>query len=472
MLSRLKNSTLFQTCPKWELLLWAFVFCLVFLFTSHPDIWETANHSYLLWESILNGEFFHYYDYVAARPLPIYYTNLAHYNIIVYLVFALWQLPLFLINQLFSLAVYEPFLWLWTKLLCVLFFVGCAFMVKQICLALGFAPKKALAVALFFLFNPIAFFSPVVMGQYDSLCLFFMLWALLFYLRGDMKRFSLLIGIAAVFKFFAFLPFIPLLLLHEKRFLPLLKYAVLSLWLYVPSSLLFLGRTGNAGTFTQLMFERMLSLTVPTGFAPVSLFLLCYALICFGCFLYTKPQQRTYLAVYVPLVVFGLLFLCIYWHPQWLLLLMPFLIITTFLQKNIRLFLYLDFILCFGFFLTCFFQFPQQMGAHLFVGGLYSFVSGQNIALHAEMWNPVSMFLALVPNLAHFAPLAFTGATLAHLIFKAPLAKHSLAGTLCEKQKFNAVPLRAIGYSLFAIGFMGFWLVPSLFEHLNAFGFL
>ncbi len=455
---------------KLEIILWIAVFCAAFLFLSHPDLWETANHSYLFWESLVNGEILNFYDYVATHPLPLYYTNNAHYNIVVYFVFALWQLPVFLVNRLFSLAVYEPFLWLWTKALFVLFYLGCGFLVKQLGQALLLPKKKATVAALFFLFNPIAFFSPMVMGQYDSICLFFMLWALLYYLRGDTMRFSLLMGVAGLFKFFAFLPLIPLLLLQEKKLLMLAKRAVISLWLYLPSTLLYLGRTGNAGSFTQMMFERLFSLSFGSGFAPVSFFLFCYALLCFACYLYTGSFQRPYLALYVPLFVFGLLFFCIYWHPQWLILLMPFWVLTTFLQQNIRVFLYLDFIFCLGFFLTGFFQFPQQMGAHLFVGGLYSFISGQNIALHAENWRAVSFFLDLIPNLNLLAPLAFSGAVFANLIFKFPLKQGSLSDALSKRQLFDSFPLRAVGYLLFLVGFVGFWLLPSLFEHWNAFG--
>ncbi len=457
---------------KVEYVLWGGVFCLTFLFTSHPDLWETANHSYLLWESLMNGEILNYYHYVAGHPFPLYYTNNAHYNIVVYFVFALWQLPIFLFNQVFSLPVYEPLLWLWTKALCVGFYFGCGYMIYRLCKCLCMPKKTSFAAAVFFLFNPIAFFSPMVMGQYDSLCLFFMLWALLYYLQGDYTRFTLLMGVAGIFKFFAFLPLIPLLLLQEKRILSLVKYALMSLWLYIPSSLLYLGRTGNADTFTQMMFERLFSLGFASGFAPVSFFLFCYAILCFACYLYTKDIQRPYLAFYVPLLVYGLLFFSIYWHPQWIILLVPFLVITTFMQKNVRVFLYLDFVLCFGFFLTCFFQFPYQMGAHLFTGGLFTFVSGQNIALHAEVWNPISFFLALIPNVNQMAPLAFSAAVFAHLIFKFPLHRHSLADTFSDKYCFDRFSLRAIGYALFLVGFVGFWVLPSLFEHWNAFGLI
>ncbi len=448
---------------------WASVFVVCFALTSHPDIHETANHSYLFLESIFSGNFFNYYGYVESRPLELYYINFANYNIIVYAVFGLWQLPFYAVTKLFSTPVNELALLLYTKVLCVAFFVGCAYLLRTICVQLGLSNKVAYTAAAFFLLNPVAFFSPVIMGQYDTLCLFFMLLAITYYIKGDMLKFSLFMGVGGVFKFFAYLVFIPLLLLRCKKLLPMLKYALISMFLYVPTTLLFLGRTGNAAYFTSLMFERMFLVPVDSGFGEVSLFMLLYALLCVYCFLHSDKTRENYLAVYVPMAVFALLFFSIYWHPQWLVLLMPFAVITTFLQKSKTIWFYIDVIFCFGFFILIFTHFPGQFGANMIASGVIGAVT--NTGLHlAPSLRTLDYFINLVPYIHEIAALCFTAPLVASVVFKLPVKGGSVADKLSGAGEYDVFSSSVMCSGIFVIGFLAFWAVPAAFEYLNAFG--
>ena len=73
----------------------------------HPDLMETANHSYLLLDNIFSGRFLDFYTDVFAHGSDLYYINAAHYNIAAYMMFAVWELPVWLVNRVFSLAVNE-----------------------------------------------------------------------------------------------------------------------------------------------------------------------------------------------------------------------------------------------------------------------------------------------------------------------------------------------------------------------------
>ena len=94
----------------------ALLLCLTAAFI-HPDLMETANHSYLLLDSVFSGRFFEFYNDIGVHANDLYYLNSANYNIMVYIVFALWELPMWLLNRVFSLPVDEPALWLWLNLL-------------------------------------------------------------------------------------------------------------------------------------------------------------------------------------------------------------------------------------------------------------------------------------------------------------------------------------------------------------------
>ncbi len=446
-------------------------FLFAFFFMSHPDLWETANHSYVFLESVFSGNFMNFYEFCAAHNNTYYYINVANYNICMYILFGLWELPVFLFNNLFGLALSEKFIIYWAKALCAIFFVGCGYMVRQIGLELGFDRNKACYAAMFFLFNPVAFFSPMVMGQYDVICLFFTLCAIVYYLRDDMKNFSLVMGISFVYKFFSLMIFIPLLLLKEKKIINLIKYGLLSLWLYLPSTLLFRGRTGNASAFTKAMIERIFSITADTGMRAVPVFILIYAIIVFFRFLYSPSEKALtgYPAIYLPMLIFGLLFNYIYWHPQWLVLLMPFIILTTFCIENKAPWFYLDLVMAAGFFLFCFTNYGTQSGSVLFSGGLIGHTIGAHLPTAANRKN-ISHFIGLIPYSYALTPVMFTGALVANIIFKFPVGNIVFADKISSSKDFDKISDKLCIYGVFLIGFIGLWLCPSILEWLNTIG--
>ncbi|MBE6877967.1 MAG: hypothetical protein E7488_02230 [Ruminococcaceae bacterium] len=441
-----------------------------FFFMSHPDIWETANHSYVFLECLFSGRFFDYYEVVAAHDSWYYYINGANYNILIYIIFGIWELPVFIINQIFSLPLDESFMIHWAKAVPCFFYIGCGWMLKNLGEKLGLAKEKAFMAAMFFLFNPIAFFSPVVMGQYDTLCLFFTLWALIYYAQGRYQKFSFILGIGVVCKFFPLMIFVPLILLVEKRIPKLLQYGITTLWLYIPTTLLFMGRTGDAGGFTMAMINRMFELTVPMGITDMPLFILLYAIVVFAAFLYNPKSEQTvkYLTVYVPMVVFGLLFICIHWHPQWLVLLMPFVVMTTHLHTNRTPWYWLDIVMAAGYFLIGFCYNAGQTGAVLFDGGWMWMLFDMRIATQKH-WMHLDNFLKNVPFVFQLAPVLFTGSVLANIILKLPVDNSTLADRLSDGGHYDRISDKVYLYGIFVIGFICIWTVPSVLEFLNAF---
>lgn len=481
-----------QAARLWPGLL---AFALAYACFSHPDLWETANHSYLFLQSLFGGRAGDFYAIVAAHETPLYYINGANYNIAVYALFGLWELPVFLFHSLTGTAVSEVFLIYWAKLLSAGLFFGCGVLLYRLCRLLALPDETAGLAALLFWFDPLAFYSPMIMGQYDTLCLFFTLWGLCCYARGQLGRFSLLLGAGMVCKTFPALLLVPLVLLAEKRPLRAAGYGLAALWLYVPTTLLYWGRTGDAVVFTRLMTERLFARTAETGTLPVSLFALGYAAVLFAAFLYTpaSPAQQSRLAVWLCLAVYGGLFLCVWWHPQWLILLAPFLIVTTLLQGDPRPWFWLDLTLSAGFFLCCFLLYPNQTGAHLLDGGVLHHLFGLDVA-GAPAWRTLDYFLdLLVPYVRVLAPVLLYGSLSLQLLFKLPLPGGSPAQRLCRRARAPEHPPRPAAsgasrlreatfsslFSLrgwcavrFAVGLGCCWLLPVLLEAANAFGLL
>ncbi len=446
------------------------VFC-IFAF-AHPDIVETARHGYILIRSSLDGNFFGFFEDVYSRVYGYGYTNAAHYNILLYLLYAVWELPLYLIERVGGFVFTDLTLSLWCKWLGAGFYLGCGLMTGALARRLGCGEEGCRWVPFFFWLNPVSFFTVLVMGQYDSICLFFLLWALVYYLDGRMVPFSLVMGVGMVFKFFPVFLLLPLVLLAEKRILRAAGYAALSLWLYLPTALLFLGRTGDAGFFNQLMIERLFTQVFPGGISDASLFLLLLALVCVAARLY-QPADRdaqNRMAAYLGLVVFGLLFLLVYWHPQWLILLVPFTILTSLQLRDKTLFAAMEALWCAGFFVLIAALYSRQLEANLLDGGMIALASGFYFS-RVEGARTVGFYFSLIPYLNELAPILFYGPILAGMVFKLPLGSGCLADRLCGPQR-RPFCCRLACWGIFVVGFGAFWAGPVLFSWLKAMGVL
>ena len=115
MTLQLKKRPLPAAPQKWEKALFALVLAAAYLLFAHPDILETARHAYILLRSTFDGQFFNFYENTLSRVYGYDYSNAAHYNIVVYILYALWELPLYGLEKLTGAAVSDVTLALWCK---------------------------------------------------------------------------------------------------------------------------------------------------------------------------------------------------------------------------------------------------------------------------------------------------------------------------------------------------------------------
>ncbi len=449
-------------------------FLLAWLLFAHPDILETANHSYLLLENLCSGQFFNFYENVMLHENTLYYINNAHYNIFVYVIFALFELPVFIINKLFGFAVQEVLLYFIAKLVAIGFYFGCTYLVYLIAKELSFTNEKSAWTSLHTALWAPAFFAVAIMGQYDSICLFFMLLGILFWMRGKLTISALWFGVGAACKFFPLLLFAPLVLLKEKRPLYILKYGALSLWLVVPTALLFHGRTGDMQVFNDLMMDRVFAAKflggVEVAILPTLILLICVVMY----FYQPKEAQLNKIAIWLGLCVFTLIFLLVDWHPQWIALIAPFVVLTTFGEDKKFVWYVLDIVLAAGFFLLCAIYYPGMLEANLLDFGLVGIFTTFN-SFTAGTYNTISFYYTqLAPVFIEIAPILFAVPLLANVLLKMPYQESTLAAKLSAK----SAPIKEETWKqpvyLWGIFFISvaFWALPVVFTWLKRFGIL
>ncbi len=470
---KLTRCELFYGGPsRLEIVLFGLAAAFCWLAFAHPDIQETARHGYILIRSTLDGNFFGFFEDTFYRTYGYGYVNAAHYNILMYILYALWELPLYIIEQIGGFAFSDVFLSMWCKAIGVGFYLGCGLLCGRLAQQIGCSKEASAWAPLLFWLNPISFFSTLVMGQYDSIALLFLLWALTAYFDKKYLRFSLLMGVGMVFKFFPLFVFVPLILLVEKRFLHIVKYLAVSMWLYIPTTLLFAGRTGDAAFFNQLMTDRLFASTFAGGAMDYSAFGFMMVLICAAAFFLrpadTAQWQRW--SLYLGLAAFTALFTFVLWHPQWLIMLVPFLLLTTLQQSRPMGFAYIELAFYIGFFVMMAMLYPRALEGNLFDMGVFQPLVGISFS-GADAVQHNAFYFQLIPYMKQIVPILFYGGLLSGLLFKLPMgnstAAERLGGNGTEK-----VSWRVWSWGTFAVAFGGFWAVPSLFSYLKVTGLL
>lgn len=304
---------------------------LMFLFVScsQGDIRLTGNRSFLMYE--------HFTDFYQAsyEQSGGYWANYLPSTFIAY---AVWNFPLYLTGHLPEAILTNSFINnMWYKLLPVILYFVTSHLIYQIGMELGFGEKKSRLCKFAFLVFPVGVFSQFIFSQYDIFTVFFMVWGLYFFLKGRMWQFALLFGAATTFKYQAVLYFLVFLLLKEKKIRNLIKYAVI---MVLPILIEVLPNIGSkAFQRCVLGFGALDFVQKPFSlgfFGGINLLAAAAAFVLVWSYQKkTENQQELFswgmfLAVAMSFAVFGFSS----WNPQWLLIMVPFLILNIFINEN------------------------------------------------------------------------------------------------------------------------------------------
>ena len=322
----------------WHLFFYFFTLIICFLFFNQGDLNHTVRSSY----AFLNGHIIDFYDYNKT----IVYEN--NYLPVIYIIFAIWNLPVYYLGLTSNLSNGPMFLntveLVWSKLLIALFFAGTIFLLNKCTelLSENKPNKKPFLYSALFATSPIAIFAVFIFSQYDIIGCFFTISALYFYLKKNLTAFAWLFSIAISFKFFALVIYLPLLFFAEKRFYSLLKFFIigtlftfLQFLVYWHSQAFQIGilaipynKTGGLNFFNHALSNLN------------TYYLLAYLFLCGYAYKskYKDEDDFSKHAIFIPIVAYGLMFESIIWHPQWLIIIMPFFSLSYKFINNKRLF--------------------------------------------------------------------------------------------------------------------------------------
>jgi len=328
---------------------WFVVFILAVIayvcFDQAYDMRVSMMHASELIRCIFDGKFLHFYGYIMDNAVTgSYYSAAAAYNIVVYITMGIWALPLYLLNMAFGFDNYDVLLSGWGRILVIGLSGFCAYLITRIAGKLTKDSTKAKWMGYFFLSSPIFFFCVIIQNQYDIFSVTLTLLALFFYLDKKYYKFSALMSLAVCYKLFPLLVFFPLILLAEKKIAKLIQYAAISVIPYIMTTMLFsISDSGYQRTQQSLksgfdFFGRVYAAQIAEGESSFSIFIVLVILICVISY-YVKPKQNDFAATAFTLcsASFASFFIFVEWHPQWFIIILPFLTLMVFSMKNFQL---------------------------------------------------------------------------------------------------------------------------------------
>lgn len=305
----------------------------------YGDVEATIEHSFNFLDSVFSGKFLDFYQIAIENGR---FGHPAVYDFPIYVVFAIWNLPVYILHKLIEIDYLNSFgCLLWSKMMMVFFTLVAAKILMEIGKELGLTRERCKWVAFFFMTGSMVIIPAIMIVQYDIVAIVFMLLGIRAYMRGDTKSFILWFALANTMKLFGVFVFVPLVLLHEKRiFYIVLQFisgmaGVLICKLIYGSNAAYIASTK---AFSATMLSRLQATSIKWQYEGFSLplFVVLMAGVCI--FAYIKKiqtsQERKCFAVYFPFVVFLGFMGLVPFNPYWMILAAPFMIQIIFITPQ------------------------------------------------------------------------------------------------------------------------------------------
>lgn len=373
------------------------VFIQLFFFCCfiYSDILITTKHGILLWDCLFEGRVGKFYDIAIQRVCP------AYYDFVMYIIFAVWDFPLWLAQKCGLVDVSLNYLLgvLWAKSIILFFTFVCLFYMWKILNLEGRYSKYDLI----FIFSTDIFVTAFlcIVGQYDVIATAFMMAGLYYYLTGSEKKFILAFSIAIPVKAFALLLFIPILLQKEKNLLKIIRNVIFVLVPVVLSRLLVPISSHQDGSNVSLLLGAFLDNSLIASNGRFSIFLICYVVLVGYCYIHTFTDIL-YNSLVTAVFVFAIFLLLSNPNPYWWFYISPFIVLLILLNRRSNVVLQLFSIVGeFAFFLHLIWRFSLVFNPMNFGNGILKYaihVDNSYVNGPANMYNFIFSKITIKPE--------------------------------------------------------------------------
>ncbi len=179
------------------------------------------------------------------------------------------------------------------------------------------------------IFNPVNLYSTYMMGQFDIIPTFFVIFSLYLAGKSRVNLAALSLGLGIAFKIFPIFLLVPLILLGE-NYISKIKLFLLSVLPYLLSIVPFINSQGFRQTaLVASQSDKSLYALLPVS-GGESIFFFPASLIFFYLIIWNRKEKYLWKLYLIPLLLF---FVFTHYHPQWLLWITPFLIMNLIFER-------------------------------------------------------------------------------------------------------------------------------------------
>ena len=448
----------------WILYLVITIIC--FLFFLQADIIHTATSSY----AYLNGHIQDFYDYNKV------YMGGNDYLPLMYIIFAIWNIPIHFLgftttpelNHFQWNLLTQPSLPIelaWWKTLLAVFYIGSIMMMAKITKLIQTDTKFELSlISTVFATSPFVIFAVFIFSGYDIFSTFFTLLGFYYYLKKDLRLFILFFAVAISLKYFAAILFFPLVLMIEKRPLHILKILILSVSIILIQVILY----WKSQIFKDEILSLLLQKLIPNSgneinfskLTPKLFLLMFYLSACIHVFFkeFKSNTERHKYAVFIPILSYALLFLAVKWHPQWCIIIMPFIMLSYIFIQNKRLLSTLEIIGMISFIWYVFNAWKLNVDVSMMNNSVLKNLLPQALIINSDLFHGGKSLFRFIFNLYLFSPLLL-------VFYEAKKTSQIKATILSQKMIINRL-LIGIGFLVIS-SFVCIFMPENLGKFIN-----
>lgn len=297
--------------------------CISILFFSHLDLEYISTWGVFLLEHIHHGEL---YNYAIDLFNMDYGTN---YNLFQNVNVALWCLIPYLFSCITGMVVPMVVYRTLIKLVVAIIHCLCCRELYKVIIKLGFDHRKAFVSALLYFCSPVVIIHGIGIGQIDGIGILFFLISLRLYLEKRYWLMSIVMGLTLLSKFFMIMFYVPLLLLNFGKIKQYAKYLGLTITVIaldkILTRLLINNYSVQASVHnTESFYPRLFHIS----FNYESVVIMLVLILCGICLMIgNRNIKKSYHWLLFPSMIFFVFFLFVFWHPQWIIYVLPILLI-------------------------------------------------------------------------------------------------------------------------------------------------
>lgn len=308
--------------------LFSIIYFIGTLFFAYGDQIYNTIHSILFLDGMVHGRIFdtyqYYIDLINSGNDKIVFVPV--YSPVCLLILGVINLPSFVLYELGVIDLSSRVIIIYEKIQLLLVILGCVLFINKIIRMIvkeeSLSTAKKNEASFFFLSTTGVVFYALMLGQLEIFSVLFSLIGIYYYLKDSFKKFILFFSIATVFKMYALIIFIPLVLIRKKKLLSIIIAVMGGMGFSIVGDLLW---NTIDKTYSIVKYEsglRMINSMVSTDWCGFSVFVIAYSLICF--FVYVSERKDNTWPIFISFLTFSVMYLLVDWAPYYIVCFTPF----------------------------------------------------------------------------------------------------------------------------------------------------